>query len=62
MKQIEISSNFETLSASLFESEKSDTVLIIASATGVRQEYYHKFSKYLEIQIAFLFVNKLSNV
>lgn len=47
MKQIDISSNFETLSASLFESEKSDTVLIIASATGVRQEYYHKFSKYL---------------
>ncbi len=47
MKQIKISSNFETLSASLFESEKSDTVLIIASATGVRQEYYHKFSKYL---------------
>ncbi|WP_375562682.1 alpha/beta fold hydrolase [Bernardetia sp. OM2101] len=47
MKQIKISSNSETISATLFESDKSDTVLIIASATGVRQEYYHKFSKYL---------------
>ncbi|WP_298884769.1 alpha/beta fold hydrolase [uncultured Polaribacter sp.] len=47
MKQIEILSNSETLSATLYEAEKSDTVLIIASATGVKQEYYQKFSTYL---------------
>ena len=47
MKQIEILSNSETLSAFLYEAEKNDTVLIIASATGVNQEYYQKFSMYL---------------
>jgi predicted alpha/beta hydrolase len=47
MKQIKISSNSETISATLFESEKNNTVLIIASATGVKQEYYQKFSTYL---------------
>lgn len=47
MKQIKISSNSEILSATLFESEKDDIVLIIASATGVKQEYYQKFSTYL---------------
>lgn len=47
MKQIKISSNSATLSATLFKAEKEDTVLIIASATGVKQEYYQKFSEYL---------------
>lgn len=47
MEHIEIVSNSETLSATLFDSETNDTVLIIASATGVKQEYYHKFSQFL---------------
>ncbi|GFD81196.1 alpha/beta hydrolase [Tenacibaculum sp. Mcav3-52] len=47
MKQIEILSNCEVLSATLYEDEKNETVLIIASATGVKQEYYQNFSKYL---------------
>ncbi|WP_299066072.1 alpha/beta fold hydrolase [uncultured Polaribacter sp.] len=47
MKQIEITTNSETLSASLFESEKENTVLIIASATGVKQKYYQKFAQFV---------------
>ncbi len=47
MEQIKILSNSETLSATLYKVEKADTILIIASATGVKQEYYQKFSKYL---------------
>lgn len=47
MKQIEITSNSNTISATLFESQKEDTVLIIASATGVKQEYYFQFSQYV---------------
>ncbi len=47
MEQIEITSHSETLSATIFKSDKDQTVLIIASATGVKQEYYQKFSEYL---------------
>ncbi|CAM1365313.1 alpha/beta hydrolase family protein [Tenacibaculum xiamenense] len=47
MKQIKIQTNSETLSAFLYETVKDDTILIIASATGVKQEYYQKFSRYL---------------
>lgn len=35
------------LSATLFKAEKEGVILIIASATGVKQEYYQKFSEYL---------------
>jgi predicted alpha/beta hydrolase len=50
MKKIEISYNTETLSATLFDDNSNDkkTVLIIASATGVKQEYYTKFAKYAQ--------------
>ena len=48
MKEIEISYKSEKLSATLFDDNNSETVLIIASATGVKQEYYSKFARYLE--------------
>ncbi|MBL4707991.1 MAG: alpha/beta hydrolase [Flavobacteriales bacterium] len=50
MKKIEIPYNSETLSATLFDDNSNDneTVLILASATGVKQEYYNEFSKYAE--------------
>ncbi len=47
MKEVEITSNSEILSATLFEGKKKETVLIIASATGVRQEYYEKFAQFI---------------
>lgn len=47
MKEIKIASNSGTLSASLFKADSSDIILVIASATGVKQEYYHKFAHYL---------------
>ncbi|WP_350288038.1 alpha/beta hydrolase [uncultured Croceitalea sp.] len=46
MKEIQILSNSEILSATLFEGIKNDSVLIIASATGVKQEYYQKFAQF----------------
>lgn len=48
MNKIEIKYNSETLSATLFDDNSSEIVLIIASATGVKQEYYSKFAKYAE--------------
>ncbi|WP_298551148.1 alpha/beta fold hydrolase [uncultured Algibacter sp.] len=48
MNKIEIKYNSETLSATLFDDNSSETVLIIASATGVKQEYYSEFSKFVE--------------
>ncbi|WP_047247387.1 alpha/beta hydrolase family protein [Maribacter thermophilus] len=48
MKEIDIEHNSGTLSATLFDDKRSETVLIIASATGVKQEFYLKFAKYLE--------------
>lgn len=47
MREIEITSNSETLSATLFENDSSEIVLIIASATGVKQEFYKKFAQYI---------------
>ena len=47
MEEVEIISNSENLSATLFEGGKTETVLIIASATGVRQEYYQKFAQFI---------------
>ena len=49
MKKIKILSNSEILSATLFEAKNDNPVImtIIASATGVKQEYYQKFSSYL---------------
>ena len=47
MKEVKIPSNPETLSATLFKGHLSKTVLIIASATGVKQEFYKAFSQYI---------------
>lgn len=47
MKEVKIPSNSETLSATLFKGHLSKTVLIIASATGVKQEFYKAFSQYI---------------
>ncbi|WP_291968221.1 alpha/beta fold hydrolase [Maribacter sp.] len=48
MKVIEIPSSLGSISASLHENTKADTVLIIASATGVKQQYYSKFATYAQ--------------
>lgn len=45
MKEIEIVSNSGILSGTLFESHATGIILIIASATGVRQEFYAKFAQ-----------------
>lgn len=47
MKEIEIPSKAETLSATLFESTQKNSILIIASATGVKQAYYQKFAQFV---------------
>lgn len=48
MKEIEIPYNSGTLSATLFDNTSNKTILIIASATGVKQKYYYEFAKYAE--------------
>ena len=45
MKEIEIVSKSGILSGTLFESHSTEIILIIASATGVRQEFYAKFAQ-----------------
>lgn len=47
MREIEIHSKSGTLAASLFEAERQEAVLIIASATGVKQSYYQKFARHV---------------
>lgn len=47
MKALAIASKSNTLWATLFEADSSDSVLIIASATGVKQEYYKKFARFI---------------
>ncbi|MFK7787411.1 MAG: alpha/beta fold hydrolase [Crocinitomicaceae bacterium] len=47
MKEIEILSNSEPISATLFEGTNEETVLIIASATGVKQEYYKQLAQFM---------------
>ncbi|MEL6484466.1 MAG: alpha/beta fold hydrolase, partial [Bacteroidota bacterium] len=46
-KEIEIPSHTEILSATLFESEQKETILIMASATGVKQGYYQSFAQFV---------------
>ncbi len=48
IKRIDIQSKSEVLSATVYESTDTKAILIIASATGVKQEFYHKFSRYLQ--------------
>ena len=47
MKTVEVISNSEVLSATIFDGKQQDKILIIATATGVKQEFYQKFSKFL---------------
>jgi len=47
MIEIEIPGNFATLSATLFEAKDASKILIIASATGVKQGYYEKFARHV---------------
>ena len=47
MKEVKIKSESGVVSATLFEVVKADRVLIIASATGVKQSYYQKFAQFI---------------
>ena len=47
MKEIQIESASGTLSATVFDSSKARAVLVIASATGVKQSFYKKFATYI---------------
>ncbi|ASW73904.1 hypothetical protein IQ37_17970 [Chryseobacterium piperi] len=48
MKTVEIiTDKGYPVSANVFESPESKTILIIASATGVKQSYYRKFSEFV---------------
>lgn len=50
IEEIEIKTKSGTLSASIFgATNPNDTVLIIASATGVKQEFYKKFAQFIAI-------------
>lgn len=51
MKEIVIKSDHNELAATVFESgNDSDAVLIIASATGVKQSYYQHFAQFASDQ------------
>ncbi len=47
MKEVSIRSTPESLEATVFESDQENTVVIISSATGVKQEYYQKIAQFL---------------
>lgn len=47
MKEIKITSNSEILSGTLFEGNLNKIVFVIASATGVKQEYYKKMATFI---------------
>lgn len=47
MKAVEIKTGTQTVAANVYESEGGDKVLVIASATGVKQGYYGKFAAFL---------------
>jgi predicted alpha/beta hydrolase len=46
MKTVEVISKSGTLSCRVFEGKKAKSILIIASATGVKQSFYQKFAEY----------------
>lgn len=50
MKILEIKSNKEKLSATLYDGSTNDKILIIASATGVKQEFYKSFATFISSQ------------
>ena len=47
MKEIEITTGTDVVSATLYESKNSHAVLVIGSATGVKQKFYQKFASYV---------------
>lgn len=48
MKTVEIPTNKDySISANIYDVPKSTTVLIISSATGVKQSYYKKFAEFI---------------
>jgi len=47
MENIEVKSDSGVLSATVFGKNSTDSILIIASATGVKQAFYQKFSEYV---------------
>lgn len=47
MREVEIASDSGPLSATLFEADQTEKVLIIASATGVKQAYYQNFAQFI---------------
>ena len=47
MQDILIPSHEDTLAATIFDSKDADAILIIASATGVKQSYYRDFAQFM---------------
>lgn len=50
MREVEIESSTGVLTATIFDSVDAKVVLVIASATGVRQSYYKKFAQFISSQ------------
>lgn len=50
MRETNIESETGVLSATIFDSTDTKAVLIVASATGVRQTFYKKFAQYISSQ------------
>lgn len=50
MREVEIESDTGVLSATIFDSIDTKTVLVIASATGVKQSFYKKFAEFISSQ------------
>lgn len=50
MREINIESQNRVLSATIFGSSEAKVVLVIASATGVRQSFYKKFAEFISSQ------------
>ncbi|MBL7472569.1 alpha/beta hydrolase family protein [Robertkochia sediminum] len=47
MKDLTLYNGTNELAATVYESTSASAILIIASATGVKQEFYRKFARYL---------------
>ncbi|MEP1035051.1 alpha/beta fold hydrolase [Ekhidna sp.] len=50
MREVEIESGVGVITATIYDSIDPNTVLVIASATGVKQSFYKKFAEYLSSQ------------
>lgn len=47
MQEVTIASQTGDLAAQVYEAEKSDRILVIGSATGVKQNYYGRFAEFV---------------